>query len=176
LTTQIAKLKGCYVIGTAGGDDKCKLLTEEFGCDVAIDYKKHNTFQSMKDALMLAAPKGVDVYFDNTGGMVTDVVFDVLNKFARVAVCGQISMYNSKETPMVPLFLHKIIYKSVTIRGFVVSDFTSRAADFYRDMTQWVKEGKIKYRETVVDGFHKLPEAFIGLFHGANTGKALVKV
>lgn len=176
LVGQIAKIFECRVVGTAGGADKCTLLTQQLGFDVAIDYKQHQTIESMKEALSAACPNGIDVYFDNTGGLVTDTVFDLINKNGRVAVCGQISMYNSKETPMAPLFLHKLIYKSVTVKGFVVSDFVARMAEFYRDMSKWVKDGKVKYFESVTDGFNQLPSAFIGLFSGANTGKALVKV
>jgi len=173
---QIAKILGCRVIGTAGGPEKCKMLTEELGFDATVDYKRHPTVESMRDALTQAAPGGIDVYFDNTGGVVTDAVFDLLNKYGRVAICGQISMYNAKETPLAPLFLHKLIYKSITIKGFVVMDFVNRAGEFYKDMSTWVKEGKVRFKETVFEGFEKVPEAFIGLFEGVNVGKALVRV
>jgi len=172
---QIAKQKGCTVIGTAGGDDKVAFL-KTLGFDHVIDYKKEKTADQVRAALTAVAPKGIDVYFDNTGGHVSDAAYDLLNKFARVAICGQISMYNSTEVPVVPAFLHKIIYKGVNIRGFVVSEFADRAAEFFGTMAPWVKSGQVKYKETILNGFNNVPKCFIGLFHGANTGKAVVQV
>jgi len=173
---QIAKLKGCRVVGVARGD-KAKLMVDQYGFDAAIDYSKFDTLEKIRDEYKRLCPKGIDVYFDNVGGYTTDAVFDVLNEDARVVVCGQISLYNIDMNQEVgPRFLHKLIYKNVTVKGFVVSKFQNRAEDFYRDMGQWVKEGKVKYEETVLDGFDKLPQAMIGLFTGANTGKMVVKV
>jgi len=174
LVGQLAKLKGARVIGTAGGD-KIDYL-KKLGFDYTIDYKLHKTAESVTEELKKAAPNGVDLYFDNTGGHVTDAVFPLLNKYARVAVCGQISMYNEVDPPRVPAFLHHLIYKSVTVKGFVVSDFVSQVGRFYDEVPKLLQENKIQYQETVVEGFDKIPEAFIGLFHGANTGKAVVKV
>lgn len=177
LVGQLAKLKGHTVIGSAGGRDKCKHVVEDLGFDACIDYKEFKTAAEVKTELDRLAPKGIDVYFENTGGHVTDAVFDVLNKFARVAVCGQIAMYNTTEaTPLAPLIFHKLIYKSIRVQGFVVSDFAARAAEFFKYTGPLVAKGAIKYRETVVKGFDQIPHTFIGLFHGANTGKAIVQV
>lgn len=177
LVGQLAKLRGHYVIGSAGGTEKCKHVVEDLGFDACIDYKKLKTQAEVKAELDRLAPKGIDVYFDNTGGHVTDAIFDVLNKFARVAVCGQIAIYNETEaTPLAPLFLHKIIYKSIRVQGFLVSDFASRALEFFKYATPLVAKGELKYRETTFKGFDQIPTAFIGLFQGVNTGKALVQV
>jgi len=185
---QIAKLKGCRVVGVAGGADKCKLLTEKFKFDAAIDYKSVTTHEAMKEALSKAitytttvdgkevTKTGIDVYFENTGGVVTDVVFELVNKFARVAVCGQISTYNSTEKSKIINFLPKIIYKAVNVRGFGVADFMPRVMEFFKDMSGWVQSGKVLNHETVFNGFDQLPTAQIGLFSGKNSGKAVVKV
>jgi len=136
---------------------KTELLLKD-GFDAAIDYTEHDTVESARLALSVAAPKGVDVYFDNTGGHITDAVFDLTNKFARVAVCGQIAVYNMSDPsnpPVAKAFLHKLIYKSVTIRGFVVRDFYTKpnALDtFFREVGQGIKENKIKYHETTFEG------------------------
>jgi NADPH-dependent curcumin reductase CurA len=169
---QIAKLKGCRVIGTAGGDDKVKYL-QELGFDAVLDYKKLKSVDDAKKAISAAAPKGIDVYFDNTGGDVTHAAFDLMNQFGRVAIGGQISMYNltSTDNAAVPPFLHKLIYKSVNIRGFVVSEYAPRFGEFFPVMGEWVKSGKVKYKETILKGFGEIPNAFVGLFHGSNTGK-----
>lgn len=176
IVIQLAKLKGATnVIGTAGGTDKVKFV-KSLGADYAIDYKLHNTAESVSVELKKAAPKGIDFYFDNTGGHVTDAVWPLLNKFGRVAVCGAISMYNETKPADHPNFLGQLIYKSVTVRGFVVSDFAKEFGRFFEQVPNLVKEGKLKFTETVVDGFEKIPQSFIGLFQGANTGKAVVKV
>jgi len=143
------------------------------GFDAAIDYKHFHNVESMRGALAAATPSGIDCYFDNTGGHVTDAAFDLLNKFGRVAICGLIAQgfdatFNVKTI--------NIVRKSLTVRGFVVSDFDARAAEFYEKMTQWIAGGQIKVHETVTDGFERLPEALFGLFTGANIGKAVVKV
>jgi len=173
---QIAKLKGCRVVGTAGGQDKCDLLVKEFGFDAAIDYKKHTTVAAMKDELKKVFPKGIDVFFENTGGPVTEAFFDLTNKFARVAVCGQISVYNATEEQKIGNFLAKMIYKSVNVRGFGVADFLPRFGEFIGDMAKWYGQGKIKSKETIYKGFTELPQAQIGLFSGKNTGKAMVEI
>jgi len=178
IAAQIAKMKGATVIGTAGGPDKCRYLIEKLGLDAAIDYKQYNTTATMLAELKRVAPKGIDVYFDNTGGHVTDAVFECLNKFGRVAICGQISVYNEQGTaPLAVNYLVKSIYKSINIRGFICGDFLQRNdGEFYRDMPGWIQAGHIKYEEEIVQGFEKLPEAFNMLFTGKKTGKILVQV
>jgi len=173
---QIAKIKGLKVIGVAGGKEKCDYILNECGFDAAIDYRIYDTKQKISEQLRLLAPQGIDCYFDNTGGHVTDAVWDHLNKFGRVAVCGQISVYNETDLPKVDLFLHKTIYKSITIKGFVVSDFGSKAGEFGQAMGGWVKSGQVKYRETIVKGFDQIPTAFVGLFKGENIGKMVIQI
>jgi NADPH-dependent curcumin reductase CurA len=166
------------VIGTAGGPQKCRLVTERYGFDACIDYKQHNTVEAMSAALKAAAPDGVDLYFDNTGGHVTTAVFERFNRFGRMVLCGAIESYNkTPQENMIPnpFGLHTI-YKSINIRGFVVRDFNDRMEEFYAEVPQLVKAGKIRYDETRYEGFEKIGEAFAGLFKGANTGKAVIIV
>jgi len=175
---QLAKLHGAKkVIGTAGGPDKCRYATEECGFDYCIDYKKYPDVKSMMPALQNAlGGDAIDIYFDNTGGVVTECVWDLTAVGARVAICGQISMYNASGPVKRPDFLYKLIYKRVSISGFMVSDYRSERNRFYEDMEPLVNSGKIHFKETVYEGFDRLPEALVGLFHGENTGKAIVKV
>ncbi|MBF9233317.1 NADP-dependent oxidoreductase [Microvirga alba] len=176
LVGQIAKLKGCRAVGIAGGPDKCRYLVEELGFDAAIDHYAAD----MPDKLRAACPKGIDVYFENVGGAVWDAVFPLLNDFARVPVCGLVAHYNAKELPpgpdRLPLLMSAVLSRRLTLRGFIVRDFASQAQDFQREVSQWLREGKIKYREDVVEGLEKAPEAFIGLLKGKNFGKLLVRV
>lgn len=170
---QIAKIQGCRVIGIAGSDDKIDMLKEEFGFDDAINYK---TTTDMKKAIAKACPKGVDVYFDNVGGDISDAIMMNLNFQARVVICGQISLYNSTETPMGPRLQPILLTRSVLMQGFIVSDFQSDFPEGIQHLVSWIKEGKLNFKETVVHGFDKLPEALLGLFKGDNTGKMIVKV
>jgi NADPH-dependent curcumin reductase CurA len=176
LVGQIAKIKGTRAVGIAGGLEKCRALIEEFGFDAAVDHRSSQFAQE----LAVACPKGVDVYFENVGGEVWNAVMPLLNDFARVPLCGLIAHYNMTQLPdgpnRVPELLVNILKKRWTLRGFIVSDFADQAADFYRDMTKWLKEGRIKYREDIVDGLELAPEAFIGLLRGKNFGKLLVRV
>lgn len=177
LVVQIAKLKGCHVVGIVGSKDKADYVTKELGADVAINYKDFPDQKTISEELKKACPNGVDVYFDNVGGYVSDAVYDHINNFARVALCGQISSYNELDKQVLgPRFLYKLIYKNATIKGFVVSAFLNRSAEFFEHMGKWVKEGKVKYRETVVEGFDNIPKALIGMLQGENTGKMIVKV
>jgi len=169
---QIAKLKGAKVVGIAGTDEKIDYLITELGFDAAVNYKK----DSFKDDLKNALPNGVDVYYDNVGGEVTDAVFTHLNKFARVPLCGAISSYNKEGQDTGPRLQSTMIKTSALMKGFTVGDY---AADFNTaatDLGQWLSEGKLKYEETIVEGFENVPEAFLGLFQGTNLGKLLVKV
>ncbi|MXR51741.1 zinc-binding dehydrogenase [Halovenus sp. WSH3] len=170
---QIAKLNGARVIGFAGSDRKVEFLEDDLGFDVGINYKKVDDYGA---ALAEAAPDGVDSYFDNVGGPITDAVFNQLNVDARVAVCGQISLYNATEVPTGPRKLLTLIQSRATVEGFLVSDFSERFDQSARQLGQWVADGTIQYRETVTEGLENAPEAFLGLFEGDNIGKQLVQV
>ena len=176
LVAQIAKIKGCRVVGIAGGAEKCRYLVEELGLDAGLDHR----VGGLGDRLAKACPKGIDVYFENVGGAVWDAVFPLLNMFARVPVCGVVAHYNDQALPPGPdrmsLLMRNVLFKRLTLRGFIVSDFAAQAADFRREVGGWLKEGRIKYREDVVHGLEKAPEAFIGLLIGRNFGKRLVKL
>jgi hypothetical protein len=173
---QIAKLKGCRVVGIAGGARKCAYLTEELGFDAAVDHKGPD----FADALAAACPDGIDVYFENVGGAVFAAVWPLLNNFARVPVCGLIAQYNAAEAPAgpdrVPGLMRAILSNRLTFRGFIVSDFAAQHADFQRDVGGWLRDGKIKYREDFVDGLENAPRAFLGLLRGENFGKLVVRV
>lgn len=173
---QIAKLKGARTVGIAGGEKKCRALIEEFGFDVALDHYSPDFAQQLKQA----CPSGIDVYFENVGGKVLEAVFPLLNTYARVPVCGLIAQYNSTgvfEGPdRLPLFLRDVLLKSLTIRGFIQTEFSAQRPAFYQAMAQWIAEGKVKYREDIVEGLENAPEAFIGLLEGKNFGKLIVKV
>jgi NADPH-dependent curcumin reductase CurA len=173
---QLAKLRGCRAIGIAGGPEKCRYLLDELGFDAAVDHRAPD----LKEKLAAVCPDGIDVYFENVGGVVWDAVFPLLNTFARVPVCGVIAHYNDTELPpgpdRTPRLMRAILTKRLTVRGFLVSDFGDQEAAFLRDMSRWVREGKIKYREDVVDGLEAAPQALIGLLKGRNFGKLLVRV
>jgi len=173
---QYAKLKGCRAVGIAGGADKCKYLVDELGFDAAIDHRDPD----MPAKLAAACPKGIDVYFENVGGKVWDAVFPLLNDFARVPVCGIIAHYNDVAPPPGPdrtgMLMGAILRRRLTLRGFIVWDFQAQAGDFYREAGQWLREGRIKYREDVVNGLENAPEAFMGMLKGKNFGKLLVKI
>jgi NADPH-dependent curcumin reductase CurA len=170
---QIAKIKGARVIGIAGSDEKCNLLKDTFGFDEAINYK---TTKSIRKDLGKICPEGVDAYFDNVGGEVTEGVVANLNFRARIALCGQISQYNSTKLPAGNLVMAWILTKSVTLQGFIVRSFPERFDEALTNLTQWLNEGKLKYTETIIHGFDKLPDAFLGLFSGKNKGKMLVEI
>jgi NADPH:quinone reductase len=170
---QIAKLKGCRVVGIAGSNDKTAYLKNELGFDEAINYK---TTDNMREALQAACPNGVDVYFDNVGGGISDAVYTLLNKFARIAVCGQIALYNATAVPTGPRVEPTLLKKSALMKGFIVSDYAARFPEAATEMVTWLKAGKLQYEEHIVEGFDNLPQAFFGLFTGENTGKQLVKV
>lgn len=174
---QIGKIMGCRVVGIAGSNAKVRHLTETLGFDAAINYKDHSEFKDMKAALQQACPDGIDVYFDNVGGMITDAAMMLINLRARVVICGQISQYSGGlDAPELgPRFLHRILYTRATIQGILARDYTPRIPEMLEVMTPWVNEGKIKYAETVIEGFERLPEALNMLFYGKNTGKLVVK-
>jgi len=172
---QIAKIKGARAVGIAGGKEKCDYVKNELGFDECLDHRDPDLAARLKDA----CPKGIDIYFENVGGAVFDAVFPLLTNFARVPVCGLIAHYNDTEVKppkWAGRFMFAILTKRLTFRGFIVSDFAARHADFLRDMSQWVREGKIKYKEFVTEGLDNAPSAFMGLLKGANFGKQLVRV
>lgn len=169
---QLAKMAGARVVGTAGSEQKVEWL-QELGFDAAINYRATDDYHA---ALSEAAPEGVDVYFDNVGGPITDAVFGHLNTDARVAVCGQIALYNAEERPMGPRKLGKLIESRARVEGFLVSDFSTRFETATAALRQWVTSGELDYRETVTDGLENAPEAFLGLFDGENIGKQVVRV
>ncbi|TYZ10966.1 NADP-dependent oxidoreductase [Hymenobacter lutimineralis] len=168
---QLAKLQGARVIGTAGSDEKVARLLQ-LGFDEAFNYKTADVAAS----LAAAAPNGVDCYFDNVGGAITDAVYNLLNKHARIALCGQISLYNSTTEPVGPRPEAKLLKTSARLQGFIVSDYLPRWPEGVRQLTEWYNQGKLQFDETVVEGFENIPAAFLGLFAGENTGKAVVKV
>ena len=164
---------GCRAVGIVGTDEKAALIKTKFGFDAAINYR---TTADLPAALTAACPSGVDIYFDNVGGPVSDVVLTNLNPYARVAVCGTIATYNDTEPALSPSILPLVVYKFLTIRGFLIADFAARFPEGLAQLAAWLKQGKLTYAETIVEGFHRLPEAFIGLFEGQNEGKMIVKV
>jgi NADPH-dependent curcumin reductase CurA len=169
---QIAKLRGHRVIGSAGSPEKVEYVTAELGFDAAFDY--HDG--PVADLLAEAAPEGIDVYFDNVGGEHLEAAIGSLNREGRVAVCGAISNYNATEPQPGPHNMHLIIGKRLNVRGFIVGDHSHLMPDFVREVGTWMSEGRIAYRETVVEGLENAPRAFIGLLRGENTGKMLVKL
>lgn len=173
LVGQIAKIKGGRVVGIAGADDKVKWLTSELGFDSAFNYKTTPDYGAKLNEL---CPNGVDCYFDNVGGNITDAVFPRMNVFGRVSVCGQISQYNLEKPEPGARLLGFVLMKQLKVEGFIVRRFQSRFGEAIHQMAQWIKEGKLTYREQVVEGFENTPRAFIGMLKGENTGKMLVKL
>ena len=172
---QIAKIKGARAIGIAGGKDKCDYVKNEFGFDDCLDHRDPDLAAKLK----AACPKGIDVYFENVGGPVFEAVFPLFNAFARMPVCGLIAHYNDTQSvapKWAGALMRNVLTKRLTIRGFIVSDFASRHGDFLKDMSAWVRDGKVKYKEHVTEGLENAPDAFMGLLKGANFGKQLVRV
>ena len=173
LVGQIAKIRGCRAVGVAGGDDKIAWLTGELGFDAALNYK---TTQDYVARLKELCPKGIDCYFDNVGGAVTDAVLPLLNVRARISICGQISQYNvAKPEPGVRPYVF-LLTKQARAEGFIITQFADRFSEGVAQMAQWLKEGRLKYRETVIEGFENMPRALIGVLSGDNTGKMIVAI
>jgi NADPH-dependent curcumin reductase CurA len=170
---QLARLAGCRVVGIAGGPEKCAYVRDELGLDACVDYKATGNLEA---AIQAACPAGVDVYFDNVGGRVSDAVTLNLNTWARVVLCGAISQYNAAEPEMAPRLPAFFVGRRVTMRGFIVSDFTTRFEAARRIMGDLVRQGRLNYREDIVDGLENAPGAFIGLLRGENFGKLQIKV
>ncbi|HEY5458545.1 MAG TPA: NADP-dependent oxidoreductase [Sphingomicrobium sp.] len=167
---QIAKAKGMTVIGSAGGSDKCDFV-RSLGADAVVDYKAGPVVKQLAEA----APKGIDVYFDNVGGDHLDAALAVARKDARFAICGMIEVYNDAH-PTCLKYIARVIAMRIRLKGFIYTDYLGQLGDFYRDMGGWLAGGQVKSRDTVVEGLDKTLDAFLGLFSGANTGKMLVKI
>ena len=170
---QIDKLKGCTVIGSAGSAEKVAWLQNEIGVDHAFNYKE---VDSVGRKLRELAPKGIDIYFENVGGDHLEGALANMRVNGRIPVCGMISVYNATKPIPGPTNLTSIIGNRLLLKGFIVSDYQARSAEFYADMAKWLTTGQIKYEETILNGIENAPEAFIGLFTGTNKGKMLVKL
>ncbi len=169
---QIGKIMGCRVVGTAGTDEKVDFIVNELGFDAGINYRT----EDVDSALASACPDGIDAYFDNVGGFVTDAVMQQTNVHARVAICGQISQYNLPKPELAPRSLGLLIQKQAKVEGFLVFNFAHRHEHARQRMAGWIRTGQLKYKEDVVDGLEKAPEAFIGMMTGENFGKLIVRV
>lgn len=169
---QIAKINGCRVVGIACSDEKIKVLKEKYGFDDAINYK---IVPDLKSAISKSCPKGVDIYYDNVGGEISDAVISNINFHARIPLCGQISLYNSVETPVGLRLQPMLLTRSVLMQGFIVSNFQSQFPEGIKHLAKWLKEGELKFEQTIVNGFDQLPAALLGLFKGANIGKMIVE-
>ncbi len=173
---QIARIKGCRAVGIAGGKEKCAFVTDELGFDACVDHRAPD----FADRLADACPNGIDVYFENVGGKVFEAVAPLLTMFSRVPVCGLIAHYNDTAPPdgpnLVPQLLMRILVNRITFRGFIQSDYANQTVDFLRHTSNWVREGKIRYREDFIDGLENAPEGLIGLLKGRNFGKLVVRV
>jgi NADPH:quinone reductase len=173
LVCQIAKIRNCRVVAIAGSDEKNRYLTDELGVDAALNYK---TSTDLIAALKEACPDGVDVYFDNVGGEISDNVMPLLNHGARIVICGQISLYNLEGQDVGPRLQPYLLVHSALMRGFIITDYAARSAEGIRQLGQWLAAGKLKFAENIVEGFEHTPQAFLGLFSGDNLGKQLAKV
>jgi NADPH-dependent curcumin reductase CurA len=170
---QIAKIHGARVIGIAGSDEKCRLIKEEYGFDEAVNYK---TSKSIRKELAKLCPEGVDAYFDNVGGAVSEAVIANLDFHSRIALCGQISQYNSTRMPEGSFVMSMLLTRSVLLKGFIVNDYSNKFPEGFSQLSKWLEEGKLKFTSTIIDGFENLPKAFLGLFSGQNIGKMVVRV
>jgi NADPH-dependent curcumin reductase CurA len=173
LAGQIAKIEGCRVVGVAGSDAKTAWLLDELGFDAAFNYKTDGDFDAKLGEL---CPDGIDVYFDNVGGAITDAALRRINTGARIAVCGQISQYNLEQPEMGPRWLDQLIVKQAKVQGFLVSAYAERFPEGLEQLARWLKQGKLKYREEVAQGIEAAPQAFIGMLQGKNQGKQLVQL
>ena len=174
---QIAKISGCHMVGIAGGPDKCRYVVDELGFDACIDHRSVDLHQQ----LALACPKGIDVYFESVGGMVFDAVLPLLNACARIPLCGLVAHYNDTCPPHGPdrlgLLTATLLKKRIKMQGFIIfDDYAPRFTEFFTRMNEWLADGRIKYREDIIDGLENAPEAFIGLLEGKNFGKLIVRL
>ncbi len=173
IVCQIAKLKGCYVAGSVGSDEKARYLLDELGIDAVVNYKTTTDLQS---SIAEACPEGIDVYFENVGGAHLEAVLNLMNDHGRIAVCGMIGQYNATSPEPGPANLAQIVIKKLKIEGFIVFEHWDGYAEFVAQMMQWIAAGQISWKETVYNGIEQTPDAFIGLFSGQNLGKMLVKL
>jgi NADPH-dependent curcumin reductase CurA len=172
IVCQIAKIQGCRVIGVAGSDEKNQYLKEELGVDVTINYKQGD----IREALKEACPKGIDIYFDNVGGEISDATLPLLNQGARIVLCGQISIYNLDKPDMGLRPQPYLLVNRAMMKGFIITDYAAKFSEGVKQLAQLLGAGKLKYAENIVEGFENTPRAFIGLFSGENLGKQIVKV
>lgn len=172
LVGQIAKIKGCRVVGIAGGAEKCRYIVEELGMDAAIDYKNEKVSAKLREH----CPKGIDVYFDNVGGEILENCLAQINLHARIVICGAISQYNSTEPPKGPANYLSLLVNRSRMQGMIVFDYASRYGEARRDMAAWLKDGRVKSREDIVEGIETFPETLLKLFTGENFGKLILKV
>ncbi|WP_179414615.1 NADP-dependent oxidoreductase [Mucilaginibacter sp. E4BP6] len=170
---QIGKILGCKVIGIVGTDEKATLLTQKHGFDDALNYR---TNVNLRASIYDMCPEGVDIYFDNVGGEISDAVMYNLNRFARVPLCGAISLYNAPEAGTGPRFEMMMVLKSILVQGFIYHNFSDHIPEALTKLEAWLAAGKMSYTETIIDGFQNLPSAFIDLFEGRNEGKMVVKI
>ena len=170
---QLAKMRGCRVVGITGDDSKANYLQKELQFDSVINYK---TTLNLDTAIALACPSGIDVYFDNVGGEISDAVIAQISKDARIIICGQISLYNATSQPFGPRIQPTILKRSALMQGFIVSNYAPRFPEGLKALAQWIGNGQLKYTNTTYQGFEKLPEAFIALFEGKNLGKLIVEL
>jgi NADPH-dependent curcumin reductase CurA len=168
---QIAKIKGCRAVGIAGGTEKCRFVAGELGFDACVDHRASDFAKQLE----AACPKGIDIYFENVGGAVQQTVWPMLNDFARIPVCGLVAQYNATAATPGPDMV-SVLRKRLLVRGFIVSDFAAKQAEFLRDVGEWARAGRVKYREDIVDGLEKAPASFLGMLQGKNFGKMLVRV
>ena len=171
IVCQIAKIKGCRVVGIAGSDEKCNWLKNDLKVDEVINYKKDDILESLKEK----CPEGIDIYFENVGGETLDAALTLMNNYGRIPVCGLISMYNDWETPG-PKMFRNILMKRLTVKGFLVSDYLDRYAESLESLSEWMAEGKIQYKVDIVEGIENAPSAVNKLFTGENNGKLVIKV
>ena len=169
---QIAKIKGCRVVGIAGSDEKCSWLTNELGFDAAINYRSENVAAKLRET----CPDGIDVYFDNVGGDILDACLKLMNFKGRIPTCGLISQYNATEPPPGPMNYPMILMQRLKVQGFIVLDYAERYPEAIADLSQWMGEGKIKIRQDVVDGLENALQTLKKLYTGANTGKLMIRV
>jgi NADPH-dependent curcumin reductase len=168
---QFARIKGCRAVGVAGPQSKCDYVVKELGFDACVSHRSPDLLAALRDA----CPQGIDVYFDNVGGHVLDTALRLLNPFARIPLCGLVSQYNATDVPPGPNWA-PLLFNRVTVRGFIVSDHADRLPSFLGDAVAWLRQGRIKYREDIVQGLDQAPRALIGLLRGENLGKMLVQV
>lgn len=171
VVVQLGKIYGCRVVAIAGSEDKCA-FTRELGADDAVNYKAGDVYEQLRTA----CPKGVDIYFENVGGAIFDAVLRLVNPFSRIPLCGMISQYNLAEPEPGPRYLFSMVANRTLMQGFIISDHFDRFPEFLLEVGGYVRSGRIRWRETVVEGLENAPRAFIGMLQGANTGKMLVKI